>query len=100
MNEGQLMMWGLGLFMLGTYAATVGLSLSSGKSIWPYAALICMHCAAGMWLWSQLAGLGRSGNDAAGKGMSAGLSWLIWAAINVALALIAIATFFVRRLRA
>ena len=99
MNEERLILWGLVLFMLGTYAASVGLSLSSGKTVWPYLGLLCLHATAAIWLWSQLQGLGRAGNDAAGKGMAAGFAWLIWTAANVTLTLVALATFFLRRLR-
>jgi len=97
MSEEQQCLLAVGGLMFVVYGLALSLSLSKGQSLWPYQCMLGLHALTCAWLGAALAGVGRGGSDAAGKGLAAGLTWLIWIAVNVGLALVAIVVLVVRR---
>jgi hypothetical protein len=97
MSEDQLFILALAIFVLAVYGSVFGFSLAADKSVLPYVGMLALHALSAVWLRSQL-NLDRSGEDAAGKGMSLGLTWLYWGVANVGLGVVSLVIFGVRKL--
>jgi hypothetical protein len=95
MSEDDLILYAVVGFIPLSYAAVIGFSLAGRKHLTPYVVLIGLHGLAALWYWRAQQHLG--GSDAAGNGLAAGLTMLVWLAVNIALTLVAWAVFLARR---
>ena len=96
MSEDQIFL-AFALFLLAVYGCVLGFSLSAGTSVTPYLGMLALHALSAAWLFGEL-NMDRSGSDAAGRGMSLGLTWLYWGLANVALGAVSLVIFVARKL--